>query len=89
MSVVIIGGNERMVTQYENICKEHGCKAKVFAKENGSLKKKIGCPDFLILFISASISYISFFHIIIPGKTKDGKSAGIVYNEGEKDGKKK
>ena len=44
MSVVIIGGNERMVTQYENICKEHGCKAKVFAKENGSLKKKIGCP---------------------------------------------
>ena len=52
MSVVIIGGNERMVTQYENICKEHGCKAKVFAKENGSLKKKIGCPDLLILFIS-------------------------------------
>ena len=37
MSVVIIGGNERMVTQYENICKEHGCKAKVFAKENGCL----------------------------------------------------
>lgn len=35
------------------------------------------------------MSYISFFHIIIPGKTKDGKSAGIVYNEGEKDGKKK
>ena len=34
MSVVIIGGNERMVTQYENICKEHGCKAKVFAKED-------------------------------------------------------
>ena len=52
MSVVIIGGNERMVTQYENICKEHDCKAKVFAKENGSLKKKIGCPDLLILFIS-------------------------------------
>ena len=54
MSVVIIGGNERMVTQYENICKEHGCKAKVFAKENGSLKKKIGCPDLLILFISTT-----------------------------------
>jgi len=35
------------------------------------------------------MSYISFFHIIIPGKTKDEKSAGIVYNEGEKDGKKK
>ena len=42
MSVVIIGGNERMVCQYENICREYGCKAKVFAKENGSLKKKMG-----------------------------------------------
>ncbi len=52
MSVVIVGGNERMATQYENICREHGCKAKVFTKENGSLKKKMGCPDLLILFIS-------------------------------------
>ena len=50
MSVVIIGGNERMVCQYENICREYGCKAKVFAKENGSLKKKMGRPDLLILF---------------------------------------
>lgn len=50
MSVVIIGGNERMVCQYADICKGYGCKAKVFAKENGPLKKKIGCPDLLILF---------------------------------------
>ena len=50
MGVVIIGGNERMVCQYENICREYGCKAKVFAKENGSLKKKMGSPDLLILF---------------------------------------
>lgn len=52
MSIVIIGGNERMSTQYENICKEHGCTAKVFTKEQSSLKKKLGCPDLLILFIS-------------------------------------
>ena len=32
MSVVIVGGNERMVCQYEDICKGFGCKAKVFAK---------------------------------------------------------
>ncbi len=50
MSVVIVGGNECMVCQYKDICKAHGCKAKVFAKENGSLKKKIGKPDLLILF---------------------------------------
>ena len=52
MSVVIVGGNERMANQYETICKEHGFKAKVFTKENGSLRKKMGYPDLLILFIS-------------------------------------
>ena len=52
MSVVILGGNECMAGQYESICREHGCKAKVFTKENGSLRKKVGTPDLLILFIS-------------------------------------
>ena len=52
MSVVIVGGNERMEAQYAGSCKEHGCKAKVFTKENGSLKRKLGTPDLLILFIS-------------------------------------
>ena len=52
MSVVIVGGNERMVCQYEDICKGFGCKAKVFAKEKGAMKKKIGVPDLMILFIS-------------------------------------
>ena len=40
MSVVIIGGNECMVCQYEKICKDYGCKAKVFDKEKGCLRKK-------------------------------------------------
>ena len=52
MSIVIVGGNERMVCQYEDICKGYGCKAKVFAKEKGAMKKKIGAPDLLILFTS-------------------------------------
>lgn len=50
MSVVIVGGNERMVCQYQDICKCYGCKAKIFPKENGALRKKLGCPDLLILF---------------------------------------
>ena len=50
MSIVIIGGNECMVCQYEKICKEHGCSAKVFAKEKGSFRKKLGTPDLMILF---------------------------------------
>lgn len=50
MSIVIVGGNECMVCQYEKICKNFGYKAKVFAKENGNFKKKLGCPDLMILF---------------------------------------
>ena len=50
MSVVIIGGNERMVCQYEKLCEDYGCTAKVFAKERSGFKKKIGSPDLMILF---------------------------------------
>lgn len=50
MSVVIVGGNERMQNRYTDICKRYGCKAKIFTKENGALKKKIGTPDLMILF---------------------------------------
>ena len=38
MSVVIVGGNERMVCQYENICKGYGCckRKRYYEKENRS-----------------------------------------------------
>lgn len=52
MSVVIIGGNERMECQYKEICKQHRCKAKVFTKMKGNLKTQIGKPDLIILFTS-------------------------------------
>ena len=32
MSVVIIGGHDRMVCQYKQICKQFKCKAKVFTQ---------------------------------------------------------
>lgn len=49
MSVVIIGGHERMVRQYEEICENHGCKAKVFVKERSGFKRNLGDPDLMIL----------------------------------------
>lgn len=52
MGIVIIGGNECMVCQYQDICKRHGHTAKVFAKHHGVLGKKIGVPDLIILFTS-------------------------------------
>ena len=51
MSVVIIGGNECMVRQYKNLCREYRCDAKVYPKQNSSLKG-IGNPDLLVLFTS-------------------------------------
>ena len=50
MSVVIVGGNERMECKYKDICKKHGCKAKVFTKMRGNFSDQIGCPDLIILF---------------------------------------
>ncbi|MHB8065531.1 MAG: DUF2325 domain-containing protein [Ruminiclostridium sp.] len=50
MSIVIVGGNDCMVCEYKNLCKEYKCRAKVFTQMNGTLKNKIGSPDLLVLF---------------------------------------
>ena len=50
MSVVIVGGNDRMVRQYMDLCEEHGCRAKVFTQMTRGLKEKLGRPDLLVLF---------------------------------------
>ena len=42
MSVVIIGGHDRMVSQYKKICKNYNCKAKVFTQMSASLDRKTG-----------------------------------------------
>ena len=55
MSVVIIGGNERMERQYCDVCSSLGCRAKVYIKES-SMKKKLGSPDLLIVF-TGTVSY--------------------------------
>lgn len=50
MSVVIIGGHDRMVHQYKRVCKEYKCKAKVFTQMPANLGKQIGNPDLIVLF---------------------------------------
>lgn len=52
MSVVIVGGNDRMKCQYVDICKNYRCKAKVFIKLPSDFKARIGSPDLVILFTS-------------------------------------
>lgn len=50
MSIVIVGGHDRMVCQYKQICKQYKCKAKVFTQMTANLSAQIGTPDLLILF---------------------------------------
>ena len=50
MSVVIVGGHDRMVSQYKKICKGYKCKAKIFTQMSANLSEQIGSPDLLILF---------------------------------------
>jgi len=49
MSVVIVGGNERMERQYKDLCKTFRCNAKIYTKESG-MSGKVGDPDLLVLF---------------------------------------
>ena len=50
MSIVIVGGHDRMVSQYNDICKAYKCKLKLFTQIPSSFKNKIGSPDLMILF---------------------------------------
>ena len=50
MSVVIVGGHDRMVCEYKKICRNFNCKAKVFTQMSADLGNQIGRPDLLILF---------------------------------------
>ena len=49
MSVVIVGGNECMIRQYKDLCREYNCKAKIYPKASNGLRN-IGTPDLLVIF---------------------------------------
>lgn len=50
MSIVIVGGHDRMHCQYKEICKKYGCKCKVFTHCPTDFKNKIGKANLIILF---------------------------------------
>ncbi len=50
MSVVIVGGHDRMHCEYKSVCKKYGCKCKVFTQCPADFKNQIGSPDVLVVF---------------------------------------
>lgn len=50
MSIVIVGGHDRMVCTYKEICKQYDCKVKIFTQMPGDMKNMIGSPDLIVLF---------------------------------------
>ena len=52
MSIVLIGGHERMQEEYKTIGHKHGHKIKVFTYLTARFEKSIGEPDAIVLFTS-------------------------------------
>lgn len=50
MSIVIVGGHDRMHCHYQEICKKFGCKCKVFTQCPSNFRGQISKPDLAILF---------------------------------------
>lgn len=50
MSVILVGGNDRMASRYKDICKSYNCKAKVFIKMPADFESKLGNPDLVVVF---------------------------------------
>ena len=52
VTVVVVGGNERMKKDYISLAKEKGYKAKVFLNMSSKVKKCLGDPDAIVIFTS-------------------------------------
>lgn len=50
MSIVLIGGHERMKERYATNAKKMGHKMKVMSKMEASFARRIGSPDGIIIF---------------------------------------
>jgi hypothetical protein len=71
MSVVIVGGHDRMARQYMDICKKFNCKAKVFTQMPASFKNQIGKADLMVLFTS------TVSHTMVSGAVNEAKLNNI------------
>ena len=50
MSIILVGGHERMQNKYKDIGKRYGCKMKIFTNMPAKFDKRIGDADAIVLF---------------------------------------
>ncbi|WP_333638115.1 DUF2325 domain-containing protein [Tissierella praeacuta] len=50
MSIVLVGGHDRMHDEYKEVCNKHGYKMKIFTQMPSRFNKSIGQPDAIVLF---------------------------------------
>ena len=52
MSIVLVGGHDRMHSEYAGICAKRGHRVKVYTQMPARFEKVIGTPDGIVLFTS-------------------------------------
>lgn len=50
MSIVLVGGHERMARRYDEIAGQEGHKLKIFNQMPTCFEKRIGSPDAIVIF---------------------------------------
>jgi hypothetical protein len=50
MSLVLVGGHDRMHREYQNVCEHFNCNSKIYTQMPANFNKSIGVPDRIILF---------------------------------------
>ncbi|MBO5060826.1 MAG: DUF2325 domain-containing protein [Clostridia bacterium] len=72
MSIVIVGGHDRMHCRYKEICKKYGCKCKIFTQCPANFKNQIGNPDMVIVFTQ------TVAHKMLQTASQQAEKAGAV-----------
>ncbi|MCX7921967.1 MAG: DUF2325 domain-containing protein [Clostridia bacterium] len=71
MSIVLVGGHDRMHDIYKSVCNKYGISAKVYTQMPARFDKAIGSPDGLIL-LTNTVS-----HKMVLAAVKEAKRKNI------------
>ena len=63
MSIVVVGGHDRMHDEYKSVCHKLGYSVKIYTQMPARFEKVIGTPDVIVLF-TATVSH-RMMHIAV------------------------